>query len=115
MCRPEVRVGAEPIAQEREVMKTIGVLIVALFTLTGCATTDMLQSGESSGGAVMSSLAPSPADTPDISFPSQSSNIGPSLVIPATGGAPVVGLPLGPDLYLPVTGGPPIVGISTTP
>jgi hypothetical protein len=34
-------------------------------------------------------------------------------VIPATGGAPLLGIPLGGNLYLPATGGPPIVGIPT--
>jgi hypothetical protein len=44
---------------------------------------------------------------------SQSTNTGPQMVIPATGGAPVMATPVGGDMYVPVTGGPPIVGIGT--
>jgi hypothetical protein len=39
------------------------------------------------------------------------SSSGPQLIIPVTGGAPVVGIPLGGGVYLPVTGDGPIVGI----
>jgi hypothetical protein len=42
-------------------------------------------------------------------------NSGPQLVIPATGGAPIIGIPVGADLFIPATGGPPVVGISTDP
>jgi hypothetical protein len=46
-------------------------------------------------------------------FPLPSS---PSMFIPATGGAPVMGIPFGrstggPALMIPVTGGPPVMGI----
>lgn len=42
-------------------------------------------------------------------------DLGPRLVIPATGGPPVVGIPLGGNLYAPVTGGPPVVGLPVGP
>lgn len=50
-------------------------------------------------------------------FPDTSSrhDTGTQIVLPVTGGAPVVAIPIGGDLYLPATGGPPIVGISTSP
>jgi len=39
----------------------------------------------------------------------------PRLVIPATGGAPVMAIPLGGDIYLPITGEPPVPGIPVSP
>lgn len=45
-----------------------------------------------------STASPSPVDT------------GPHLVVPATGGPPVVGIPVGGGLYVPATGGPPVPG-----
>ncbi len=42
-------------------------------------------------------------------------NLGPQLVVPVTGGAPVIGIPVGGNLYVPVTGGPPVVGLPTGP
>jgi len=39
----------------------------------------------------------------------------PRLVIPMTGGAPVLAIPIGGDLYLPVTGGAPVPGIPVSP
>lgn len=37
------------------------------------------------------------------------------MVIPSTGGPPVLATPLGAGVYLPVTGGAPITGIPTSP
>ena len=39
----------------------------------------------------------------------------PKMVIPATGGPPVLGIPAGGDTYIPTTGGDPIIGIPTGP
>lgn len=39
----------------------------------------------------------------------------PRLIIPATGGAPVLATPLGGGLYLPVTGGAPVPGTPVHP
>jgi hypothetical protein len=47
--------------------------------------------------------------------PPKQPNSGPQLVIPATGGAPIIGIPVGADLFIPATGGPPVIGISTDP
>jgi hypothetical protein len=47
--------------------------------------------------------------------PSQEQSMGPRIVLPATGGPPVVGIPLGGNIYMPVTGGDPIIGIPTSP
>ena len=37
------------------------------------------------------------------------------IIIPATGGPPVIGIPIGGDLYIPVTGGTPVVGTPVSP
>jgi hypothetical protein len=37
-------------------------------------------------------------------------DMGPRLVVPATGGPPVMATPVGGGMYVPVTGGPPIPG-----
>jgi hypothetical protein len=42
-------------------------------------------------------------------------DMAPRVVLPVTGGPPVVGIPVGGSLYLPVTGGPPVVGIPVAP
>ena len=95
-------------------MKTVISLILAVFAATGCATLganqgDAGSTGSADGDAASSSPAPTTV------FPPQDENIGPRLIIPATGGPPVIGIPVGGGLFLPVTGGPPIIGIPTSP
>jgi hypothetical protein len=86
-------------------MKGIGALVLVCLSTGGCVTMGtMPRDHDSSLGASSSMPATSPTKSD-----------APRLVIPATGGAPTVGIPLGGSLYLPVTGGPPIVGIPTTP
>jgi hypothetical protein len=80
----------------------------------GCATQGFAVPEQGSNGAsfeAAATAAPSATFTP----PSPDQNIGPRLVIPATGGAPVIGIPVGGDLYIPVTGGVPITGIPIGP
>ncbi len=93
-------------------MKTMTALILALSTITGCAS---FRSYRPSGQA---SLDESPSQT---AAPAPTSaalvtpNAGPSLVTPATGGAPVMAIHLGGSVYQPVTGGAPVVGIPVGP
>jgi hypothetical protein len=47
--------------------------------------------------------------------PFQPQNLGPQIIIPTTGGAPVLGIPLGGNIFQPVTGGAPVIGIPTGP
>jgi len=47
--------------------------------------------------------------------PPKQPNNGPQLVVPATGGARIIGIPVGGNLFIPATGGPPVIGISTDP
>lgn len=92
-------------------MKSLVFFAFVLFATTGCATLN-------SPGGVQSNLtsASSSASLPDASpFPAQQPNMGAQLVLPTTGGAPVVGIPVGGNLFIPVTGGPPIPGISLNP
>jgi hypothetical protein len=42
-------------------------------------------------------------------------NLNPQLIIPMTGGSPVIGIPLGGNIFEPVTGGAPVIGIPTSP
>ena len=93
-------------------MKIIWASILVL-SATGCITLSGIPSSQRSTGASLDSPAATPsAPTPPIS---QTQSIGPRLVIPATGGAPVMGIHLGGSLYLPVTGGPPVVGMPIAP
>ncbi len=61
-------------------------------------------------------VATASSDSPATMSPApQQQDMGPRLVVPATGGPPVFAIPVGGDLYQPVTGGPPVVGIPTGP
>jgi len=96
-------------------MKTLGVLTLVLFTATGCATLGTTQSNASSPSffapPVQQSVSPFASHQTVTPFASQQAQPGPRMIIPATGGAPILGTPVGGNLYLPVTGGPPIVGM----
>lgn len=61
------------------------------------------------GNALSQEPQPSP------SFPeSHAASSGPQLVMPFTGGLPVMGMPLGGNVYEPLTGGLPVMGSSLT-
>lgn len=93
-------------------MKTLIALLLVVST-AGCAAQSMLASGP---GSTDPSFLPAASDPfPPTAGPSQSDNMMPRLVIPVTGGPPVIGIPIGADLYIPVTGGPPIPGMPITP
>jgi hypothetical protein len=95
-------------------MKTFIPLILLLSATTGCATQGFAVPEQGSNGSSFEWTAS--ADSPaTISSPPPAQSIGPRLVIPVTGGAPVIGIPVGGDLYLPVTGGAPITGIPIGP
>lgn len=94
-------------------MKTVILLILAI-AATGCATLGTAPGvpvGDSSTVAATGiDFAPATSTPP---FPDQ--NIGPRIIMPVTGGAPVLGIPLGGDMYIPVTGGAPVIGVPITP
>jgi hypothetical protein len=94
-------------------MKTLILTILAIAT-AGCATLGTVPAAPVSGGSTVAAtgidFAPATSAPP---FPNQ--NIGPRIIMPVTGGAPVFGIPLGGDMYLPVTGGAPVIGMPITP
>jgi len=97
-------------------MKSIGLPMVMLFALAGCATTQgITQTGSRDGGASSPATAwpdPQPAA---VTNPPFQDNLTPRLVQPVTGGPPAIGIPLGGNLFQPLTGGPPVVGIDLGP
>ncbi len=107
--------GAESPSENH--MKTLLLLILVL-SAAGCATLGTVPGTNGTGDSGAGDASSSAAATMDPPFQDQAfqnQNIGPRTVLPATGGAPVLGIPLGGDIFLPVTGGAPIVGIPTGP
>jgi len=95
-------------------MKTVCAVMLVLFTTAGCAATGSFLSDQRLENS--SSAAPAPDfAAPAESFPSPDQDMSPRVVLPATGGMPVIGIPLGGDMYLPMTGGMPVMGIPTGP
>jgi hypothetical protein len=87
-----------------------GMAAILIFSvLTGCATM------VGNPGNQKSDSHSFDAPTVNSSPLQEQQDLGPQLVIPATGGAPVMGIPVGGNLYVPVTGGAPIVGIPVGP
>jgi hypothetical protein len=82
-------------------------VVPLLLAMAGCVPIDTMP------GNRQAEAGESQAATP--STDSGAPNNAPRLVIPATGGAPVVAIPLGGNLYLPVTGGPPVPGTPIGP
>ena len=89
-------------------MRTLTTVVVSLLSLTGCAIQH--RALQQSGGFV--TPAPQPAATPSALQPDNSS---PRLMLPLTGGPPVMAIPVGGNLYLPLTGGPAVPGMPITP
>jgi hypothetical protein len=93
-------------------MKSI--ILIILVSIAGCATLGSAPgtqvSSSSPVAAASADFAPAPSAPP---FPDQ--NIGPRIIMPVTGGAPILGIPFGGDMYLPVTGGAPVMGMPITP
>jgi hypothetical protein len=94
-------------------MKALILMILAIAAV-GCATLGTAPGAPVGGGSAVATagidFAPATTAPP---FPNQ--NIGPRIIMPVTGGAPVFGIPLGGDMYLPVTGGAPVIGMPITP
>jgi hypothetical protein len=95
-------------------MKASLPLILSVFAATGCVSTGALQGNRESAGPDHDTPARAAPATPD-PFQSQAPDTMPRLIIPATGGPPVIGIPVGGGLYVPTTGGPPVIGIPTGP
>ena len=95
-------------------MKMIGVGFLIATVMTGCATSGTPSGSYTAASAVANSSDSQPFPTTAVTN-APTHNMLPQIIIPVTGGAPVIGIPVGGNLYLPVTGGPPVIGISTTP
>jgi hypothetical protein len=93
-------------------MKAAIPLILFLVAMSGCATLGAVQGN--GGGAPSDHSADSASSAIPNPFPPQDDN-SPRLIIPLTGGPPVIGIPVGGNLFLPVTGGAPVPGIPTSP
>jgi hypothetical protein len=94
-------------------MKALILMILAIST-TGCATLGPVPAVEGSTGYTVEAATTDSAPA-TIAPPFQDQNLGPQIILPVTGGAPVIGIPLGGNIFLPVTGGAPVIGIPTTP
>lgn len=96
---------------EFELMKNL-LLLILTFSTAACANLGTLPGpqGHQDSDAEEPSIA-APLSAPAL----QDQNAGPQIILPATGGVPVIGIPLGGDIFLPVTGGPPVIGIPTGP
>jgi hypothetical protein len=95
-------------------MNTAIPLVLVVLAVTGCTTLGAVQGDPVSAAAGFGNAGSASSIRSD-PFPPQDSNSFPRLIIPVTGGAPVLGIPLGGDIFLPVTGGPPVPGIPITP
>jgi hypothetical protein len=78
-----------------------------LLSFAGCAPMDTTP-GNNQGLADEAQAATPPPN-------SAGQDMSPRLVMPATGGPPVLAIPLGGGIYLPVTGGAPTPGIPVSP
>jgi hypothetical protein len=93
-------------------MKT-SLLLIMVCSTAGCAT---LGTGPQTDVNPVSAATETTISAPTtITSPIQDQDMSPRFIIPATGGAPVIGIPLGGNIFLPVTGGAPVIGIPTGP
>lgn len=99
-------------------MKLAATVAVSLLAIAGCATRGPFQPEAPVGSAQLAPAVPSAARSPmpdPPAFPPKTENLGPHLVMPFTGGPPVMAMPLGGNLFQPLTGGPPVPGTSISP
>lgn len=94
-------------------MKAATLLVLSVLAATGCATLGSVPGNAGSPASDQEASAAAPAISDP--FPAPADNTSPRLIIPVTGGPPVIGIPVGGSLFVPVTGGPPVMGISTGP
>lgn len=89
-------------------------LIMALSAFSGCATMGAVPSGQRSDSSSFNAPS-SPFPAPSL-FPSSSeTSTGPRLILPASGGPPVMAIPLGGNVYLPLNADPVTTGIPLSP
>jgi len=99
-------------------MKTPFALLLALLATAACSTINAGPGADMAGGsasAAFQDAAASPAVPASLAFPAPAPSIGPVMLMPVTGGAPVMGISLGGNIYEPITGGDPVVGTPLFP
>jgi hypothetical protein len=93
--------------------------MLSVLAATGCATLGATQGAPGSASAPASTVtsADMASAPPYVSTPAgpATDDMSPRLIIPVTGGPPVIGIPVGGGLFVPVTGGAPVMGIPTGP
>lgn len=94
-------------------MKTASSLTLVLLALVGCASQGPPRATSSAAGTSPVPVE-SPVGTADLQSPASPGPF-PRLILPVTGGPPVLGLPVGGNLFVPVTGGPLVPGIPLQP
>jgi hypothetical protein len=96
-------------------MKIAIALLITVFAVSGCSALGPLQpDSQQTNFGTNNSESSAALAAPD-PFPARTQNTGPQVIIPVTGGPPVLGIPVGGNLFVPVTGGPPVPGIPTSP
>jgi hypothetical protein len=98
-------------------MKTALACCLVVVAGAGCVTSGPGSSAPGSAGSLTGAAASGVVSAPD-PFPAPlqaPANFGPQLIIPVTGGPPVMALPLGGTLYQPLTGDPPVTGMPLFP
>ena len=98
-------------------MKPVLVCCLVVAGAAGCVTGGPWAGAAGSGGS-QAFIAPAADASSPVTFPSPPQpppDFGPRLIVPVTGGPPVMALPLGGMIYQPVTGDPPVTGIPVFP
>jgi len=95
-------------------MKAWAILSLSLLAIAGCVTQGAVQP-QAPNDSSFPSAAPAAVTTPDVFPPPRQDNLSPRIIMPVTGGTPVIGIPLGGNIFQPVTGGPPVIGIPLSP
>jgi hypothetical protein len=96
-------------------MKAVWVSVLVLVAMAGCAMQSDLQDSQPTRGSSIEPPAGSGATVVPAPSPPQPEHFGPRLIVPVSGGPPVLGMPVGGNLYIPVTGGPPVPGMAIDP
>jgi hypothetical protein len=96
-------------------MKAVAALTLVALAITGCAAQGGVRIPTPGADSAAAGASTSTAIPDTTLAPTQQPNLGPRLILPASGGTPVFAIPLGGDIYLPVTGGVPVIGIALTP
>jgi hypothetical protein len=81
------------------VFRFLGPLGVALLIMTGCASLGSIEGGSAGDGSPTAPAlhpAPDPSPAPPSPVPAPGNDMMPRMIVPATGGPPVLGIPLFP-------------------